>query len=183
MQAMGCGQGPNPNPRTVGCGNQKFRERYEEELQAICRRVPQAHFVREGRRSGRDQGDQSHMGRSDASVREVRINYDALPSQLDFHLCGARFKGFSGPVGSGKSMALAQEAIRLCYMNPGRTGLLGAPTYPMLREATMATLFEILDGNRIRYEHNKAENTLVLPDAGSRIVFRPVDDYERLRGT
>ena len=68
-------------------------------------------------------------------IREVRINYDALPSQQDFHLCGARFKGFSGPVGSGKSMALAQEAIRLCYMNPGRTGLLGAPTYPMLREA------------------------------------------------
>src|SRR6476469_815931 len=123
------------------------------------------------------------MGRSDTNVREVRINYDALPSQQDFHLCGARFKGFSGPVGSGKSMALAQEAIRLCYMNPGRTGLLGAPTYPMLREATMATLLEILDGNRIRYEHNKAENTLVLPDAGSRIVFRPVDDYERLRGT
>ena len=118
-----------------------------------------------------------------ATIREVRINYDALPSQQEFHSCGARFKGFSGPVGSGKSMALCQEALRLCYMNPGRTGLLGAPTYPMLREATMATLFGILDGNRIRYEHNKAENTLVLPDTGSRIVFRPVDDYERLRGT
>jgi hypothetical protein len=80
-------------------------------------------------------------------------------------------------------MALAQEALRLCYLNPGRTGLLGAPTYPMLREATMAALLGILDGNRIRYEHNKAENTLVLQDTGSRIVFRPVDDYERLRGT
>ena len=123
------------------------------------------------------------MGRSDASVREIRINYDALPSQRAFHSCGARFKGFSGPVGSGKSMALAQEALRLCYLNPGRTGLLGAPTYPMLREATMAALLGILDGNRIRYEHNKAENTLVLQDTGSRIVFRPVDDYERLRGT
>jgi len=80
-------------------------------------------------------------------------------------------------------MALCQEAIRLCYLNPGRTGLLGAPTYPMLREATMATLLEILDRNKIRYEHNKAENTLVLVDSGSKIVFRPVDDYERLRGT
>lgn len=123
------------------------------------------------------------MGRSKATIREVRINYDALPSQQDFHACGARFKGFSGPVGSGKSMALCQEALRLCYLNPGRTGLLGAPTYPMLREATMATLFGILDGNRIRYEHNKSENILVLTDTGSRIVFRPVDDYERLRGT
>ena len=91
------------------------------------------------------------MGLLQSQVREVRIDYDALPSQQEFHLCGARFKGFSGPVGSGKSMALAQEALLIFVnMNPGRTGLLGAPTYPMLREATMATLFGILDGNRIR---------------------------------
>ena len=30
---------------------------------------------------------------------------------------------------------------------------------------------------------NKAENTLTLKDTGSRILFRPVDDFERLRGT
>lgn len=41
----------------------------------------------------------------------------------------ARFKGFSGPIGSGKSQALCQEAIRLSYLNPGRQGLIGAPTY------------------------------------------------------
>jgi hypothetical protein len=53
----------------------------------------------------------------------------------------------------------------------------------MLRDATQATLFEILAANRIPYEHNKAENTLVMSDTGSRILFRPVDDFERLRGT
>jgi hypothetical protein len=53
----------------------------------------------------------------------------------------------------------------------------------MLRDATQATLFEILDGNHIPYDHNKAENTLTLTDTGSRIIFRPVDDFERLRGT
>src|SRR5215471_10539138 len=111
------------------------------------------------------------MGRSNAGIRNVEIVYDALPSQLKFHSCGTRFKGFSGPVGSGKSMALCQEALRLSYMNPGRPGLLGAPTYPMLREATMATLFQILDSNRIAYEHNKAENALTLLDTRSRIVF------------
>ena len=62
-------------------------------------------------------------------------------------------------------------------------GLLGAPTYPMLRDATQATLFEVLDSNGIPYEHNKAENTLVMKDTGSRILFRPVDEFERLRGT
>ncbi|HEY2014384.1 MAG TPA: phage terminase large subunit [Bryobacteraceae bacterium] len=94
-----------------------------------------------------------------------------------------RYKGFSGPIGSGKSMALCQEAIRLSYLNPGRMGLLGAPTYPMLREATQTCLFEILESNSIPYDLNKAENSLIMLDTKSKIVFRPVDEYERLRGT
>ncbi len=111
------------------------------------------------------------------------IEYAPLPSQERFHRCQARFKGFSGPVGSGKSQALCQEAIRLSYLNPGRAGLLGAPTYPMLRDATQSTLFEILGNSHIPHEYHKAENILVLTDTKSRIIFRPVDDYERLRGT
>jgi len=106
-----------------------------------------------------------------------------LPSQKRFHESKARFKGFSGPIGSGKSQALCQEAIRLSYLNPGRMGLLGAPTFPMLRDATQATLFEILDGNGIPYDHNKGENTLVMKETRSKIVFRAVDEFERLRGT
>jgi hypothetical protein len=111
------------------------------------------------------------------------ISYDPLPSQKKFHALENRFKGFSGPIGSGKSQALCQEAIRLSYVNAGRLGLLGAPTYPMLRDATQAALFEILESNDVPYEHNKAENTLVMLDTRSRILFRPVEEFERLRGT
>jgi hypothetical protein len=114
---------------------------------------------------------------------ERGIAYDPLPSQKAFHNLAATYKGFSGPIGSGKSQALCQEAIRLTYLNPGRMGLLGAPTYPMLRDATQATLLEILDASGIPYDHNKAENTMVMRDTGSKILFRPVDDFERLRGT
>jgi hypothetical protein len=53
----------------------------------------------------------------------------------------------------------------------------------MLRDATQATLFEILGANKLPYEYNKAENALVMSDTKSRILFRPVDDFERLRGT
>ena len=123
------------------------------------------------------------MGGSGHDIRIREIIYDPLGSQKAFHECTARYKGYSGPIGSGKSQALCQEAIRLTYLNPGRSGLLGAPTYPMLRDATQATLFEILSANEIPYEHNKAENILVMGDTGSRIFFRPVDDFERLRGT
>src|SRR6185437_15084151 len=105
------------------------------------------------------------------------------PSQRKFHDSQARFKGFSGPVGSGKSAALCHEAIRLSYLNPGRQGLIGAPTYPMLRDATLAATVAILDAARIPYEYNKAENILLIHETQSRILFRSLDEFERLRGT
>src|SRR6478672_7020160 len=116
-------------------------------------------------------------------IRERGIEYHPLPSQLTFHDSTARFKGFSGPIGSGKSQALCHEAIRLTYLNPGRMGLIGAPTYPMLRDAVQRTLFDILDSSRIRYDFNKAENFILMKDTRSKIVFRSLDDFERLRGT
>lgn len=111
------------------------------------------------------------------------IEYRPLRSQRLFHQSQARFKGYSGSIGSGKSQALCQEAIRLSYLNPGRTGLLGAPTYPMLRDATLSSLFEVLLYNELPYEHNKAENVLTMTDTGSKMLLRSLDEYERLRGT
>ncbi len=62
-------------------------------------------------------------------------------------------------------------------------GLIGAPTYPMLRDAIQAALFEILDQNRIPYDFNKAENQVVFQETRSKILFRSLDDFERLRGS
>src|SRR5205085_6925135 len=139
--------------------------------------------VGKGVRARGSQGDQSNMGRTGGEVIDRNIEYDPLPSQKAFHALPERFGGFSGRIGCGKSKALCQEAIRLSYLNPGRLGLLGAATYPVLRDATQAALLEILEGNSIPYDHNKAENTLVMKDTRSRILFRPVDEFERLRGT
>jgi hypothetical protein len=120
--------------------------------------------------------------RSGGTLR-LEIDYLPLPSQRRFHDSSARFKGFSGPIGSGKSQALCQEAIRLSYLNPGRQGLIGAPTYPMLRDATLTSFLEVLGRNGIRHELNKSELVLSMKDTRSRIYFRAVDDFERLRGT
>ena len=72
------------------------------------------------------------MGRAGGDgIRLREIEYSPLESQKRFHDSAARFKGFSGPIGSGKSQALCQEALKLSYQNPGRTGLIGAPTYAL----------------------------------------------------
>jgi phage terminase large subunit len=124
------------------------------------------------------------MGRT---VRDGRctclIEYGPLPSQARFHRSQARFKGFSGPIGSGKSRALCHEALKLSYLNAGRTGLIGAPTYAMLRDTTQAALLEVLEANSIPYGINKSENVLVIKDTRSKILFRSLEEYERLRGT
>jgi len=126
-------------------------------------------------------GDSNKRRKTGLVRREIR--YEPLPTQRLFHSSEARFKGFSGPVGSGKSQALCQEAIRMSYLNPGRTGLMGAPTFPMLRDSTQASLLAVLDENRIPYDVNKAENHLVFLDTKSKVLFRSLDDSERLRGT
>ena len=123
------------------------------------------------------------MERPSGDTRYREIAYSPLPSQQQFHSSKARFKGFSGPIGSGKSQALCQEAIRLSYLNAGRHGLIGAPTYPMLRDATLTAFLEVLGKNKIPYDLNKAELVLTMKDTRSRIFFRAVDDFERLRGT
>mgnify|MGYP005843687073 CR=1 FL=1 len=111
------------------------------------------------------------------------IEYAPLPSQARFHASRARVKGFSGPIGSGKSLALCQEAIKLGYVNAGRCGLLGAPTYPMLRDVTQTAILEALERNGIPFVLHKAENVLHLTDTGSRILLRSLEEFERLRGT
>ena len=53
----------------------------------------------------------------------------------------------------------------------------------MLRDATQAALFEVLESNRIPFEYSKSDNILLMKDSGSKILFRAVDEFERLRGT
>jgi hypothetical protein len=78
---------------------------------------------------------------------------------------------------------LCQEAIKLAYENPGRTGLIGAPTFPMLRDATIAALLETLERDGIPHEVNRAENYVRIVETRSRILFRAVEEFERLRGS
>jgi hypothetical protein len=117
------------------------------------------------------------------SIDPRDIGYQPLESQRKFHESKDRFKGFSGPIGSGKSQALVQEAIRLCYQNPSRCGLIGAPTYAMLRDATQKALFEALEETKTPFSFHKSENSLLLKEVDSTVLFRSLDEYEHLRGT
>jgi Terminase large subunit, T4likevirus-type, N-terminal len=74
------------------------------------------------------------------------------------------------------------EALKCAYLNPGTVGLIGSPTYPLLRDTTRSTFLEVLEANRVPYTFNKSDNDLTLPECGSKILFRTLMEPERLRG-
>jgi hypothetical protein len=108
---------------------------------------------------------------------------DFLPSQNEFHSLKQRFKGFSGPVGSGKSAALCFEALSSSYINAGRHGVLAAPTFAMLRDASLVTLLRMLDQHDVEFDWKKTDGELIILHVGSVILLRSLDEPERLRGT
>ena len=71
----------------------------------------------------------------------------------------------------------------MCYSNPGRTGLIGAPTYPMLRDSTLTALVETLNENEVPFDLSRSDNVITMKEGGARILLRSVDEFERLRGT
>src|SRR5436853_4569789 len=93
--------------------------------------------------------------------------YKPLPSQARFKAVRSRLKGFSGPVGSGKSAALSFEVLRFSYINRGRQGVLAAPTYTMLRDATLAGLLDLLSVQEVEFERKKADGEIILTQPDS----------------
>jgi PBSX family phage terminase large subunit len=112
----------------------------------------------------------------------VAVRNDVLlfPLQHQFVTDPARFPGYVGGIGSGKSFAGAVKAITR-LTRPG-LGLVAAPTYSMLRDATQRTLFALMERVGIEYDFRKGENALTVLRSGHEIIFRSLDDAEKVRG-
>ena len=77
---------------------------------------------------------------------------------------------------------MAHEALLLALRNPGRVGIIAAPTYPMLRDVTRAEFLDVVERNGIQCVFNRTENWLRLSATGSQILFRSTEYPDRLRG-
>lgn len=104
--------------------------------------------------------------------------------QERFWMSQARSRAFIGGVGSGKTMAGCAEAFRPEYA--GATGAFIAPTFPMLRDATLAMFLGLCEtaeaqGWPVLANFNKGDMVAQL-NTGTTILFRSSDDPERLRG-
>lgn len=118
------------------------------------------------------------------SVYRRQLKYNRFPSQKKFDELDVKFKGFSGPIGSGKSKALCMEAIKLAYLNPGVHGLIGAPTYGMLTTSTLVELEMALQEHSIPHKITRSAGSMqcYLREPNTTILLRSLENPERLRG-
>jgi PBSX family phage terminase large subunit len=105
------------------------------------------------------------------------IEFRPLPAQARFLASKAKYPAFIAGIGSGKTTIGAIKAILRAQDGDG---VIIAPTYPMLRDATQHTLFGLLREGGLDFSFNKVENEARL--FGHRILFRTGDNPDRLRG-
>jgi predicted phage terminase large subunit-like protein len=99
--------------------------------------------------------------------------------QQGFRKSNALFRGFVGGRGAGKSWVGAYDLLRRA--KPGRLYLVGAPTYPMLRDASWRSLQALGENLCLIKKLNHSEPSLKLGN-GAEIIGRSADNPERFRG-
>ncbi len=102
------------------------------------------------------------------------------PVQADFVDCQAYFAAYVGGIGSGKSKVLCYDMIK--RVRPNSLYMMCAPTYPMLRDATLRSFFEVAQQTGEEVTFNRSENRARLNRSGAEIIFRSTDNPESLRG-
>ena len=110
--------------------------------------------------------------------KNTRI-FELLPHQERFVYSSRRYICNSGGVGSGKTYSIALRTLRLMIEHPGIFVLLGAQTFPLLRDTLMRE-FLFLVPSGIIYSYNKSEHHIQLHN-GSEVIFRSFDDPSKLK--
>ena len=115
-----------------------------------------------------------------AVVTDTRKDLLLFPRQWQFVADRAHYPAYVGGIGSGKTFAGAVKVIT--RLGRKQFGLVASPTYDMLRLTTQRTLFALLDQLGIAYEYNRSDKIATIPASGHEIIFRSLDDPEKVRG-
>lgn len=116
--------------------------------------------------------------------RESSLELELWGPQYSFVTDKARFTSFIAGIGSGKTVAgSVKTLVEATSDSSPKLGMVIAPTYPMLRDATIRTLLDVLGGcpGPILTRHFKSDGILLFRN-GTEILLRSADQPDRLRG-
>ena len=125
----------------------------------------------------------------DENFENKKVNkYHLLDAQKEFlevpHDFSLDVAVYQGGYGSGKTFAGSLLGLILAIIYPKILGLVGALTFPLLRDTTLAMYFEHLCNmgfcENIHYEYHKTDNILTLKN-GSKILFRHLEEPAKLK--
>lgn len=116
------------------------------------------------------------------------MKYKLLPAQKEFlevpHDYTTDVALYQGGYGSGKTFCGSLLGVLLCKKYPGIRGLVGAQTFPLVRDTTLVSYFEHLDNLGYKkgqhYEYHKAESKLIFNNK-SEILFRFLEDDTKIK--
>jgi len=108
----------------------------------------------------------------------MRLGIELYDMQSAFVRSTDRFTVFRGGIGSGKTFAGACKALWECR-GGGKVGLIVAPTYRMLLDATVRTYQDVFGAAMLDFK--RGDMVGVIRD-GSELLFRSADNPETLRG-
>lgn len=103
-------------------------------------------------------------------------------SQRHFRRSDALWRGFVGGRGAGKSYVGAFDL--LMRTRPGRLYLAAAPTYDMLRDASLRTFLGLAEKLKLYRDYRDMNRSMLIVRLvnGAEVLFRSAGEPERLRG-
>lgn len=116
------------------------------------------------------------------------MKFKALPKQREFLRTpkdvGLDVSCYLGGVGSGKTYSGSMRGFLLSQKYPGSVGLIGAETYPMVRDTTLISYFEHFDAAGYKagvdYVYNKSDQIIQFKN-NSKILIRHFKEPEKLK--
>ena len=101
------------------------------------------------------------------------------PHQTQFVNSDKRYVLNSGGVGSGKTYSIVIKTLLLIANNPGIFILIGAQTYPLLRDTTLREFLNVVP-DEIITRFNTTQNHFIFKN-GAEVIFRSFDDPNKLK--
>jgi PBSX family phage terminase large subunit len=111
--------------------------------------------------------------------KTIELGYKPQLYQQAFHRDSAKFKGFFGGFGSGKSTTAVLEVIKHILETPNGMTLIGAQTQPQLEQTAMKEFFDWFPKELI--ENYAKQKNIVDCTNGHRVLFRTLDDETKAR--
>ena len=113
---------------------------------------------------------------------QLKIDYDPIEGQKQFHASSARYKALVGALGSGKTAVGCVEGILQSIEHPGNVGLVARKSLPELKSTTLKRFFEFLPDPLV-ISYNKTDRELYIRTNGepSLVHFGPLDEIGRYK--